>query len=254
MKAETAGNIIWITGASSGIGVALVKTLAQSGHTVVASGRNQIALEQLALGFENIIPMVCDNTCQDSLAAAYEVLNLKLAHLVTIILNAGSCEYLDFPDPDWGAANRVMDVNFHGTINSLRIALPFLPRSKANRAHIVCIASLVSNAAFPKGEIYGASKAALQYFFSSLRLDLAKERIDVTVINPGFIDTPLTKKNEFYMPFLMPVEKAAQRIVQAFKNRPETYSFPKRLRALLLLSKISPALWGRRVTPSEEKA
>ena len=74
------------------------------------------------------------------------------------------------------------------------------------------VASQVTAAPFPRAEAYGASKAALQYFCDSLRLDLADEQIDVSVVNPGFVDTPLTRKNDFEMPFLMDVEQAAERV------------------------------------------
>ncbi len=116
-------------------------------------------------------------------------------------MNAGSCEYLDFPDPDWSAVRRVMEVNFFGTVNCVEFVLPLLRAGHGRRPHLVVVASQVTAAPFPRAEAYGASKAALQYFCDSLRLDLAHEQIDVSVINPGFVDTPLTRKNDFEMPF-----------------------------------------------------
>ena len=89
----------------------------------------------------------------------------------------------------------------------------------------------------------------LQYFCDSLRIDLAAENIDVTVVNPGFVDTPLTRKNDFDMPFLMDVEEAAARVVKRIESRPTHYSFPLRLSLLLSLSKIIPGTWRRMVAP-----
>ena len=85
-------------------------------------------------------------------------------------------------------------------------------------------------------------------FFDSLRIDLAAENIDVTVVNPGFVDTPLTRQNDFDMPFLMDVEEASRRILRKLESRPRSYSFPTRLSALLKLSKIMPTLWQKMVT------
>ncbi|MFT5811739.1 MAG: short-subunit dehydrogenase, partial [Rubritalea sp.] len=130
-------------------------------------------------------------------------------------------------------------------------ALPLLRSSHASRPHIVAIASLVTSAPFPRSEAYGASKAALQYFFDSLRHDLVADNIDVTVVNPGFIDTPLTQKNNFDMPFLMDVDQAANRIIKNIASRPRVYSFPKRLQGLLLISKLLPRVWQKMVSPKE---
>jgi short-subunit dehydrogenase len=80
-------------------------------------------------------------------------------------------------------------------------------------------------------------------------MDLAADDIDVTVVNPGFVDTPLTRKNDFPMPFLMQVDEAADRIVKNIEARPRHYSFPLRLSALLSLSKILPGVWQKLVAP-----
>ena len=191
----------WITGASSGIGRGIAIALAQQGERVIASARNEQALKDLESQYENIIAVPCDICDEASLSSAKQQIEEMSPALDRVILNAGNCEYLDFPDPDWDAIRRVMEVNFFGTINSVQLALPLLRRS-TQRAHIVTVASQVTGAPFPRAEAYGASKAAVQYFFDSLRIDLADEKIDVTLVNPGFVDTPLTRKNNFEMPFL----------------------------------------------------
>ncbi len=86
-----------------------------------------------------------------------------------------------------------------------------------------------------------------------LRIDLASEGIDVTVVNPGFVDTPLTQKNDFDMPFLMGSDEAASRILRRIAARPATYSFPFRLSALLSISRILPGLWRKMVAPDNER-
>lgn len=244
--------VIWITGASSGLGRSLALKLASKGNKVIASARNQEALDEIAVLNPNIVALRCDITDESSLDALRGWIAEITPQLDQVILNAGSCEYLDFPNPDWAAVRRVMEVNFFGTVNCVQMALPLLRKRQNGRAHIVAVASQVTAAPFPRAEAYGASKAALQYFFDSLRIDLAAEDIDVTVVNPGFVDTPLTRKNDFDMPFLMDVDQAATRIVKNIESRPMRYSFPLQLSALLGLSKIMPGRWQKMVAPKSE--
>lgn len=241
---------IWISGASSGLGRSLALKLAAKGNTVFASARSQDGLEQLTGLDSNIVALPCDITDQASVEAVFAQIAETATHLDQVILNAGNCEYLDFPNPDWSALRRVMEINFFGTTNCVQAVLPLLRQSRGGRPHIVAVASQVTAAPFPRAEAYGASKAALQYFFDSLRIDLAAEGIDVTVVNPGFVDTPLTQKNDFPMPFLMDVDEAAERIVRNIESRPMRYSFPLRLSMTLALSKLMPGRWQKMVAPS----
>ena len=250
MSAE-ARRTVWVTGASSGLGRGLALRLAASGATVIASARNHQALYDLAAEHDNIQPLGCDITDPDLWRDLPRRMSAITPRLDQAILNAGTCEYLDFPDPDWDAVRRVMEVNFFGTVNCVRIALPLLRASRNGRAQLAVIASQVTAAPFPRAEGYGASKAALQYFCDSLRLDLARENIDVSVVNPGFIDTPLTRRNDFDMPFLMDVDEAARRIVDRLQAGPRRYSFPLRLSLLLGLSKLMPAIWQKMVAPKK---
>jgi len=246
--------IVWITGATSGIGKSLTLALAAQGHRVIASARNKIGLRKLESHSNNIHGLDCDISDDNALDHLAKRLRTLSPSLDRIILNAGTCEYLDFPEPDWGATRRLMDVNFFGTLNCTQVALPLLRNSETQRPHIVVIASQVTAAPFPRAEAYGASKAALQYFYDSLRLDLVPDNIDVTVVNPGFVDTPLTQKNDFDMPFLMSADKAAENILKKIESRPRHYSFPGRLSALLTLSKWAPGIWQKMVgvTPLEK--
>ncbi len=248
------GKVIWVTGASSGLGRSLVLALAAQGHQVIASARSKKALVTLQGYNKSIRALPCDITDEDSLKSVQKQISVNYPCLDQVILNAGTCEYLEFPEPDWSAIQRVMQVNFFGTINALKTALPLLRKSARARPHIVVIASQVTHAPFAKAEAYGASKAALQYFFSSLRIDLAPENIDVSVINPGFIDTPLTRNNDFEMPFLMDVDEAARRVIKQISSTPRNYSFPKRLSALLLLSKIMPGVWQKLISRKSAKS
>ncbi len=251
MMTSTASKVIWITGASSGLGKSMALQYARQGHRVIASARNRVALGELAILDDNILPLVCDITDAKAMESLAERMTEFASALDLVILNAGTCEYLDFPEPDWSAVRRVMEVNFFGTVNCVQVALPLLRLSR-KQAHLVAIASQVTAAPFPRAEAYGASKAAIHYFFDSLRLDLSADDIDVTVVNPGFVDTPLTRRNDFSMPFLMPVDEAAERIIKNLKNRPRRYGFPLRLSALLWISNLLPGLWQKMLTPKTE--
>jgi len=245
--------VVWVTGASSGLGRSIALQLANSGALVIASARNQQALDELAALDGNIRPLACDITDAAALVTLGEQISAISPGVDQAILNAGNCEYLEFPDPDWGAVRRVMEVNFFGSVNCIECVLPLLRASSTGRPHLVVVASQVTAAPFPRAEAYGASKAALQYFCDSLRLDLAPEKIDVSVVNPGFVDTPLTRRNDFEMPFLMDVDEAARRIITRLNSRPRHYSFPKRLSMLLGISKLAPALWQKAVATNSKK-
>lgn len=247
--ADNSGKVIWVTGASSGLGRSLALRLAECGAVVIASARSEKALQELAAEHSNIRPLPVDITDVADIAALPSRLSTISPHLDQAILNAGTCEYLDFPNPDWEAVRRVMQVNFFGSVDCVQVALPMLRQSQQGRPGLVVVASQVTAAPFPRAEAYGASKAALQYFCDSLRIDLAHEEIDVCVINPGFVDTPLTRRNDFDMPFLMDVDKAAGLIVNKLQSQPRQFSFPLRLSMVLGLSRLIPATWQKLVAP-----
>lgn len=237
---------IWITGASSGIGYSTAKSLALNGNRIIASGRNRAALDKLAAESENIIPLICDLVLDshESIATSLQDLTQKLDR---IILSAGDCQYLDINSNDWSCTQRVMDINFHGTVRAIQAALPLLEKSP--NGHIVGISSMASMAPFTQAEAYGASKAALNYFLSALRIDLKAKNIDVTDIMPGFIDTPLTQKNNFEMPFLLSPDEASKRILKAIEQRKFTAIFPKRLYFLFKVLTLFPKSWVKKNSP-----
>lgn len=237
---------IWITGASSGIGYSTAKSLALNGNRIIASGRNRAALDKLAAESENIIPLICDLVLDshESIATSLQDLTQKLDR---IILSAGDCQYLDINSNDWSCTQRVMDINFYGTVRAIQAALPLLEKSP--NGHIVGISSMASMAPFTQAEAYGASKAALNYFLSALRIDLKAKNIDVTDIMPGFIDTPLTQKNNFEMPFLLSPDEASKRILKAIEQRKFTDVFPKRLYFLFKVLTLFPKSWVKKNSP-----
>jgi short-subunit dehydrogenase len=185
------GETIWITGASSGIGLALVEKLAKH-NTVIVSARNEEVLNQLAQANQNIKVVVFDVADKTQIGRVSTELSSHTDHIDRVILNAGNCEYLDIDTPDWGLIERMIAVNFLGMVHSLEACLPLL--KKASKPHLIGVSSQAIAAPFTQAEGYGSSKAAVQYWLSSLRIDLGKFGIDVSSIMPGFVDTPLTQK------------------------------------------------------------
>lgn len=140
------------------------------------------------------------------------------------ILNAGTCEYLEPGDFDPALVERVIRTNFLGVSYCLAAALPLLRQGQ--HPHVVVVGSSVTWLALPRAGAYGASKAAVRYLVESLRIDLVREGIDVTLVNPGFVDTPLTRRNDFPMPHIWTAQRAAEHIAKRLPRRPLEINFP----------------------------
>lgn len=228
---------ILITGATSGIGRQLALDYAAEGNSVWGVGRNETALSQLEK--EGVETIAADLTSPDSITKFQLIPSLDLA-----ILNAGSCEYVDLPDFDSKLVMRVMRTNVDSLAISIEAVLPLL--RKSSRPLLAGVASSAAYAPLPRAEAYGASKAAASYMLHSLRIDLARENIDVSVIYPGFVETPLTNKNDFPMPMRITVEEASHAIRKGLASRKPEIHFPKRFTYLLKLISFFPhGLWCR---------
>jgi NAD(P)-dependent dehydrogenase (short-subunit alcohol dehydrogenase family) len=227
------GRRIWITGASSGIGRALAIELSQAGARLVISGRNQERLQAVAdvcHGGEVQVLALDVASREENMAAARKIRMLYGA-LDSVVLNAGICEYVDLPVLDTASIKRVMDVNFMGFVYGVEAALPLL--REGNTPHLVGMSSTVAYTGLPRAEAYGASKAAIRYFLQSLRVDLLPQGIDVSIICPGFVKTPLTDLNDFPMPMRIGAEEAARKIRKGMERRAHEIRFPM-LFALML--------------------
>jgi len=239
---------IWVTGASSGIGEALTKALIEQGHHLVVTGRRQEALDELQqFGGESVTTARADTTSREDLAAIADTLESN-GDLNMAVLNAGTCEYLDISEYDSEVIEKNLTTNVVGTARSLDIALPALRRTinKGKQATVVIVSSSAWWFPFGRAEGYGASKAALTYFAQALRADLAAEGIDVVVVSPGFVKTPLTDKNDFPMPFLVTAEDAANRILRGLQKGKREIAFPKRFTwSLKLLGALPQTLIDR---------
>jgi NAD(P)-dependent dehydrogenase (short-subunit alcohol dehydrogenase family) len=230
---------IWLTGASSGIGAALADILLTQGHFLAVSARNVQALEKLHKEYpQQVLLLPGDLTDPREVRAIGERIEQVWGRLDQAILNAGTCEYLDVSTFQANMIERVMRANLFSAAYCVEAALPLL--RKGQRPHLVAMCSSVTYLPLPRAEAYGASKAAMRYLFQSLRIDLAHEGVDVTLVSPGFVDTPLTQQNDFAMPMRWPVNKAATYIVTRLEKRPLEIAFPGPFIAALRLLAILP--------------
>jgi short-subunit dehydrogenase len=233
---------VWITGASSGIGRALALQLAQAGHRVVISARNADALQEMALLYpHHLIPLPVDAADDTAMTEAGNKLAGLAYTLDLAILNAGTCEYLDDGAIDMALVSRVMLVNFNGTLQAANLALPRL--KLAAKPALYVVSSQVTSLPLTRSGAYGASKAALEYFFRCLRIDWLATGVFIGIIRPGFVKTPLTDRNNFPMPWLWTAEKAADKILTAIDHRKAELTFPFALHTALSLLGCLPHGW-----------
>ncbi|MCF6439671.1 SDR family NAD(P)-dependent oxidoreductase [Pseudoalteromonas luteoviolacea] len=222
---------VLITGATSGIGEALVNRYAQSAQ-VIACGRNQEKLSK----FESsgVCTSRFDMTDKEQVFDAAS----KIEAQDIIILNAGVCEYIDDANKfDSALFERVIHANLIATGYCLEA---FIPKIKSG-GQLVIVSSSASFLPLPRAQAYGASKAALSYLTRVMQVEL--QGIDVTLVHPGFVETPLTNKNDFPMPCLVTVEQASERIYQGVLKRKKEVHFPRRFTLFLKLFSLLPFNW-----------
>ena len=223
---------IWLTGASSGIGAALAEQLLQQGHRLALSARSVEPLQALAKRFpQQVLVVAGDLSDAEQVRAIGEHIAQVWGALDCAILNAGTCEYVDVRNFEAAMIERVMQANVFTASHCIEAALPLL--RLGNRPHLVGVGSSVTFMALPRSQAYGASKAAMRYLMESLRIDLRAENIAVTLVSPGFVETPLTEKNDFPMPMSWSADKAARYIAEQLPKQPFDIAFPGPFIAIL---------------------
>ncbi len=217
---------ILITGTTSGIGRKLAQDYLEEGHTVYCCGRNAAALSDLTSPFgESAIPLKFDvadlKDCKQALVA--------VSDLDVVILNAGTCEYIDAKNFDAQSFERVIRINLIGIANCLEALIPRLRLGST----LSLMGSSSSYLPLPRAEAYGASKAATEYLAKTLALTLKNEGIHVSYIAPGFVETPLTDLNDFPMPMRVDVEYASHRIRRGIAKGKSEIHFPRLFTGML---------------------
>ena len=219
-----------ITGATSGIGKALALQAAEKGYQVIACGRNQDVLNELA-SKPNIQPLQFDVTSLEDAKQALHNVKCDIA-----ILNAGTCEYVDIDKFGSDMFRRVFEPNFFGVVHCVEALIPSL--KKGNK--LVIVDSMARLLTFTRSQAYGASKAALHYFTKSLEVDLHDRGIKVQAVSPGFVETPLTDKNDFDMPMKITATEAAESMLKGIETDKQNVFFPRMFGFILRFMHILP--------------
>lgn len=220
----------WCTGAGKGIGRAVTKQLAERGVNVAASARTLDDLQSLADEVTatggRVLPVPVDVTDAEAVLTAFKAAEEALGPIDVVIFNAGTHIPVSAADFSVDAFRTLFETNLMGVVHGLAAVLPrFLERCSG---HIVVVSSVAGYRGLPTASAYGASKAALINMCEALKPELDAAGVRITLVNPGFVRTPLTDKNPFPMPFLMEPEAAAERIVQGLERGGFEITFPRR--------------------------
>lgn len=237
-------SVICITGASSGIGAALAEAYSISGNTLLLLGRDEARLTHVAAqcsAHGAAVHFACVDVCDEPAMYAQLTAWDAIYPIDLLIANAGVSGGTLGGDEPLSQARRIFEINVMGVLNTVQ---PILPRMKARGVgQVALMASLASFRHFPTAPAYSASKAAIRFYAESMAGLYAPHKIQFSAICPGYIDTPLTQKNGFYMPFLMSPARAAQRIKQQLAVGKRRIAFPKRLYIPLFLLSCLPSVW-----------
>lgn len=229
---------VWIIGASTGIGAETARLLLAKGARVALSARRAEMLNDIANGNPNAFVVAMDVTDHSAVLVTRDVILQQWDGFDLILLVAGSYQEMRADSFDLDVANQMIDLNLRGVLNCLDAVLPNLLAQ--GKGGIGIVASVVGFSGLPKALIYGPTKAALINLCESLYLDLHPRGIAVHLITPGFVDTPLTQKNEFPMPALMSGIDAAQALVHGLERGQFHIHFPRRFTNFLRLLRLLP--------------
>ena len=229
------GKRYWIVGASEGLGAALAHELSRAGAHLILSARNKARLTTLAEDLPG--PAECmpvDVTDADALEAAA----LAIGPFDGVVSAAGVYWPFDARDWDTRQANAMADVNFGGAVRLMGVVVPRF--AAHGHGHIVLTGSLSGYRGLPGAAPYVASKAGVMALAESLYADLRRTDITVQVVNPGFIRTRLTAKNDFAMPFILSPEAAARRMFRHMSGRRFHCAFPLAFSLMFRLGRFLP--------------
>ncbi len=234
------GTRVWVVGASSGIGAAFAQALMARGARVVLSARNRAELENVAAvaGPGQVLVLPLDVTSESQVAAAFADIMTAWKGLDLLVTLAGNHRPIRAWEVSTRVARELIETNLMGVLHALAAVMPEFVRN--GRGGIGIVSSVAGYSGLPTGLIYGATKAALINLSETLYLDLAPRGISVYLINPGFVKTPLSDKNEFTMPALISAEDAALAMVRGFENGEFEIHFPKRFTHWLKILRLLP--------------
>lgn len=219
------GRVAWITGGGTGIGRAVALKLAQEGWTVAISARTLAHLEEIATQKpDKIYPFALDVKDSDAVAKTCKAIEDQLGDISLAMLSAGIYTKDCVAEFDPAAFFETVDINLMGTVRCLAALMPRMVARQSGR--ILVISSVAGYTGLPGAAAYGASKAALINMCQSLYPELSQSNVRLSVVNPGFVDTPLTKKNDFPMPFLISEAQACDHIMRGLRSNRFEIAFP----------------------------
>lgn len=230
--------VAWVTGASGGIGRELVTLLAARGVKIAATARGAERLEALAAAVDGVSAFPADVTQPAALRDCVGDIEARLGPIDLVLVGAGAYAPFELRNIDVDGSRRMMAVNVDGVVNTLAAVLPAMLARR--RGHVVLMGSLFGYSGWPGNGGYGASKAAVINLAESLKLELAGTGVDVTVVNPGFVDTELNASYQGPKHYVMKPEKAARRIMKKLDGRPYEIAFPGRVALFLKTVRLLP--------------
>ena len=234
---DWSGKTVWMVGASTGIGRATASALHARGARVVVSARKVQALEDFVAQHPGSVALALDTTDGDAITAATHSL-LAQGPLDCVVYCAGHYQAMRADAIDLPDMMRHVDVNYLGALRVMDAVLPAL--IARGSGHFSLVGSVAGYRGLPNSLAYGPTKAAMINLAETLYLDLHAKGIGVSIINPGFVQTPLTAANEFDMPALLTPEQAAQAIIQGWAQGQFEIHFPKRFTLWLKLLRVLP--------------
>lgn len=236
--------VVFLTGASSGIGEALAIEMAKRGAKLGLLARREELLKELAAkcakhGAQTLV-LAADVTNEQAVLDAADALREEFGHIDILIANAGiGGNNQETRELQPSFVKKVIDINLMGAVNAVYAVLPQM--LERGSGQLVAISSLAGFRGLPKSAAYSASKGGMTNFFESVRLDVQHRGVSVTIIQPGFIKTPLTSGRENKMPFLMELDDAIPYFLNAIEKKKKFSAFPWQLASFVRLGRIFPA-------------
>lgn len=235
------GQRVWIIGASSGIGAETARSLLARGAKLAISARNAAGLQQLASGHTEVLSLPLDISNHDEVITAHKQILAHWGGIDLVLLVAGTYSKMRADNFDLTMAKKLLDTNLIGTLNCLDAVLPTMLAQ--NKGGIGIVASVAGLSGLPQALIYGPTKAALINLCESLYFDLHPRGINLYLINPGFVATSLTEKNNFPMPAIISAADAAKNLIHGIEHGEFHIHFPKRFTNWLRLLRLLPYRW-----------
>ena len=237
---------VWLVGASTGIGRATAALLHARGARVVVSARNAAALAQFVAEHPGSEAIALDATDRVAMHEAAQEIVRRHGRIDLALYCAGTYSAMRAAQFDLDVALQHQQVNYVGALYLLDAVLPQLLKQAAagQGGHLSLVSSVAGYRGLPQSLAYGPTKAALINLAQTLYLDLHADGIGVSVVNPGFVETPLTAGNQFKMPGLITPAQAAVELLRGWERGEFEIHFPKRFtRWMKLLSHLGDGLY-----------